>query len=525
MKYRAENIKIPIDSLVKTNPREVIIRTLNLKENDVKNFEIIHCSLDSRFHKSSGIYHVYHVSFDYPKEIKNNKVKLSESNIARELPNFVTDTKETVAIIGSGPSGLFAALRLIEYGFAPIIFERGKNIDERVADVKAFWEDGTLNPESNIQFGLGGAGTFSDGKLRSRIKNPLTRYVGERFVEFGAASSILYDRKPHLGTDHLRKIIVNMKAFIEANGGVFHFNALVSNLIIKDGQIQAVVVNKDREIPCSKVILAIGNGARDTFEMLQKNDVSMTAKSFAVGVRMEHPQEIINQYTYGSYLGHPLLPSAEYQLTYQDKESNRSVYSFCNCPGGYVINASSEPEGLAVNGMSFSKRNAENANSALVVNVNTEDFETDSVLAGIDFQRKIERAAYRLGGSDYRVPVMSIADFIEKDVSAVTKTTIRPGYTQADISHCLPDFVTLSLRNAILRFSRQIEGFDSGILSAPETRTSSPVRIVRNAATMESVNVKGLYPVGEGAGYAGGIISSAVDGVKAVDKLMENHQR
>ncbi len=274
-------------------------------------------------------------------------------------------------------------------------------MEDRIRDVKQFWDGGQLNTESNIQFGLGGAGTFSDGKLRSRIKSPLTRYVGERFVEFGADPSVLYMGKPHLGTDILRKIIANMKHYIETQGGEIRFDSKVTDLIIDNKELKAVTVNGDTEIPCSKLILAVGNGARDTFEMLDRRDVAMSAKSFAVGVRAEHPQELINRYTYGTYNGHPLLPGAEYQLTFRDTESDRSVYSFCNCPGGFVINASSEENGIAVNGMSFSKRNAFNANSAIVVNVTPEDFEEDSVLAAIDFQRKIEQAAFRLGGSNY----------------------------------------------------------------------------------------------------------------------------
>lgn len=525
MKYKVDNIKINIDELIKTKPREAIIRKLNLKEDDVKDFTILRRSLDSRFHTSMGIYHVFSVSFQYPLQLKG-KFKPAEAEEITAFTAFAdTSTTPAPVIVGSGPGGLFAALRLIDYGIAPVIIERGKDIAERSGDVKNFWENRLLDTESNVQFGLGGAGAFSDGKLMSRIKSPQTKYVAQKFVQFGADESILYNNKPHLGTDKIRKIIAGMKKYIEDHNGIFHFQAKMTDIEIKNHTVQAMIINDKELLPCSDIILAAGNGARDTFEMLYKKGAAITGKPFAVGVRAEHPQELINRYTYGSYENHPLLSNAEYQLTFHDSESGRSVYSFCNCPGGLVINASSETGGIVTNGMSFSKRNGKTANSAIVVSVNSEDFNDQSPLGGIYFQRELEQKAFELAGSNYNAPVMNISDFLGKGASGSAMPTIKPGFTYENIENCLPDFITLTLKNSLLSFGRQIEGFDSGVLTAVETRTSSPVRILRNAETMESVNIKGLFPVGEGAGYAGGIMSSAVDGIRSIDYFIKKYTK
>lgn len=523
MLLKADNIKINIDELIKTNPREAIIKKLRLNENEVKEFQILRQSQDSRFHKSMGIYFVFSVLFDYPRDVRNPLIKPYGSKKTVQKPKQIHNQDNPPIIIGAGPSGLFAALRLIEYGLKPIIIERGKDIPDRIEDIKGFWENRKLNTESNIQFGLGGAGTFSDGKLRSRIKSPYTKYIAKRLIEFGADRSIMYLGKPHIGTDRLRKIITEMKNFIESNGGSIRFNTKLTDILIKDHRVESIIINENEQLPCDHLILGIGNSARDTFEMLNVKNIAITSKSFAVGVRIEHLQEIIDRYTYGDYIEHPQLSSAEYQLTFHDQESDRNIYSFCNCPGGYVINASSEKNKLAVNGMSFSKRNASNANSAIVVNVTEEDFEDKSPLGGMYFQRKLEEDAYILGGSDYNAPAMYVSDFLGRARNDMDiKPSVRPGVVYADLNQCLPSFISLSLKNALNTFSEQIEGFDTGIMTAIETRTSSPVRIIRNTSTLESTSTKGLYPIGEGAGYAGGIISSAVDGVRTIDQLIKN---
>ena len=441
MLLKADNVKINIDDLVKTNPREAIISKLRLNENDVKDFQILRQSQDARFHKSMGIYFVFSVLFDYPRNVRNPLIKLYTDDKSVQKPEQIHHQDKSPIIIGAGPSGLFAALRLIEYGFKPIIIERGKDLPDRIEDIKGFWENRVLDSESNIQFGLGGAGTFSDGKLRSRIKSPYTKYVANRLIEFGTNRSILYLGKPHIGTDKLRKIISAMKDFIETNGGSFRFNAKMTDIHIKDHRVDSIIINDNEQLCCEHLILGIGNSARDTFEMLNAKNIAMTSKSFAVGVRIEHLQEIIDRYTYGDYINHPQLSSAEYQLTFHDQESDRNIYSFCNCPGGYVLNASSEVNRLAVNGMSFSKRNAANANSAIVVNVTDEDFEDKSPLGGMYFQRKLEEDAFTLGGSNYNAPVMHVSDFLglsRKDM--LIEPSVRPGILYTDLNKCLPLF-------------------------------------------------------------------------------------
>ncbi len=526
-KYKAFNIKINIENLINTKPREAIISKLHLIENDVKNFAIIRESLDSRYHKSTGIFRVYTVTFDYPHTIKNTNVERCENK---------TDTKENApiffenntfakpVIVGSGPAGLFAALRLLEMNILPVILEQGKDIPERSADINTFFEQNTLNPMSNIQCGLGGAGTFSDGKLMSRIKNPLTQYVNDKLIEFGAPAAIKYQAKPHLGTDRLKTIIGNIKRYIEENGGSFLFSSEMSDICIKNGRIVSVIINDKDEIPCGDLLLAIGNASRKTFKMLYHKGLAIISKPFAVGVRVEHEQSVINKHIYGMYSEHKALPPAEYQLIYKDTQAMRSVYTFCNCPGGYVLNSSCENDTVSTNGMSFSKRHAHNANSAIVVTVKTDDFDKYP-LSGIDFQRRIEEQAFKLGGGNYKAPVMNIDDFLSLSSNKHAMPSIKPGYNYCDISGCFPDFILCSLKNAITHFCSNFEGFISGVMTAPETRTSSPVRIIRNAQTYMSATIEGIYPIGEGAGYAGGIMSSAVDGAEAANKIAIRYRK
>jgi uncharacterized FAD-dependent dehydrogenase len=520
MKYKACDIKINIDVLIHTHEREAIISKLKLNENEVKNFCILRSSLDCRYHKSTGIYRIYTVSFDYPHPLKDKRIKKytqTEENRSVSSPAASADIRPI--IIGAGPAGLFCALRFRESGVTPIIIEQGKDIAERSADINRFFESGILDTDSNIQFGLGGAGTFSDGKLMSRIKNPLTHYVAQKFIDFGADASIKYLAKPHLGTDNLKKIISGIKTHIENSGGRFLFSSKATDIIVNNGRVISAVIGDADEIPCTDLILAIGNASRDTYQMLYEKGAAIVAKPFSVGVRVEHAQEIIDRYMYGSYAQHPRLGAAEYQLVYKDTAGGRSVYSFCNCPGGYVVNSTCGAGQVSTNGMSFSRRNAKNANAAIVVNINTTDF-GDAPFSGVYFQRKLEEDAYNLAKGGYLAPAMHIDDFIGAQAKSHAEPSIKPGVCYCDIRQCLPQFVTDSLKNALSYFCSVIEDFDTGVMTAPETRTSSPVRIVRNAQTMQSVTIEHLYPAGEGAGYAGGIMSSAVDGVEVANRIM-----
>ena len=518
MYYKANDIKINIDELLQTNPREAIIKKLHLSETEVKNFNILKMSIDSRRHSSLGIFKVFTVEFNYPRYIKDKNVKLlnrtDEKPERTSLAQVRYDEKLPV-IIGSGPCGLFLALRLLDYGIRSIIIERGSDIVKRSEDVKKFWDKAILDENSNVQFGLGGAGTFSDGKLMSRSKSEKTGYVLEKFVEFGAKKSILYDAKPHIGTDKLKNIVTNIKTHLIDSGVEFRFDTTMTDIVISEDKVRAVVLNEKEELACDTLFLCLGNSARTTFEMLHKKGVYIEAKSLAIGVRVEHPQAMINKYTYGKYIDHQELPPAPYAITFKDEITNKSVYSFCNCPGGVVINASSEKDGLCVNGMSFSRRSLENANSALVVNVPTDSTNT-SPLALMRFQEELERKAFTLGGSNFTAPVMNISDLIGISLNEKTKPSVKPNYIYSDFNDILPETIITPLKNAIIEFNRRIDGFSSGVLTAIETRTSSAIRITRDNSLM-SISTKGIYPLGEGSGYAGGITSSAIDGVKGAD--------
>lgn len=524
MKYSAQNIQINIKELINNDEIDVITRYLNLDTKKISDVKILRKSLDSRFHKTKGIFYTYNISFCYAGKI--NKKNISIINEDKEVFSCnckSVDIPKRPIVIGAGPAGLYCALRLVEYGITPLIIEKGKDIQQRQKDIDLLHSEGILNPTSNVQFGLGGAGTYSDGKLRTRIKSKFVSYVLKRLIDFGADPSVMYDAKPHVGTDQLSIIISKMKDFLISEGCQFLFESTVTDIEINNNTVHGITINNDKYIPCDDVILCIGNAARDTYEMLNNKGIAMESKPMAIGVRIEHPQEIINKYIYGKYANEKYLPTAEYQLTYQDT-TQRSIYTFCNCPGGVVVNSSSENNMLAINGMSYSKRDLANANSALVVNIRTSDYNDNSALSAVNFQRQIEKQAYSAGGGNYKAPVMNISDFIGTHSNTECAPTIKPGYTYADVNEIFPEFISASLKNAMLEFNKKISGFDCGIITACETRTSSPIRILRDATTHESINVKGLFPTGEGAGYAGGIVSSAVDGVLNADKLIEKYK-
>jgi hypothetical protein len=423
-----------------------------------------------------------------------------------------------VVVVGSGPAGTFCALRLLDYGIEPVLLERGAPMGERVQGVAALWRDGVLDPDANAQFGEGGAGTFSDGKLTTRIGHPAIRFVLETFVRFGADPKVLYLARPHVGTDVIRKCSVLIRKEAEARGARYRFRARLADIRFRDGQVAAAVLEDGEEIPCDALVLAPGHSARDTFEMLHRHGVAMRQKAFAMGVRVEHPQALIDRAQYGPSRGHPSLAPADYKLVCNFGPA-RAAYSFCMCPGGEVIQCASEPGGVVVNGMSNARRDSGFANSGLVAKVGTEDFGSSHLLAGVHFQRKWEQAAYRAAGETYGAPAMSVQDFLKSRATGkVPRTSFRPFAVPADLRTCLPGFVAEQLLGAIPEFDRKIHGFASSeaILLAIESRTSSPVQLLR-ADNGESASHPGLYPCGEGAGFAGGITSAAVDGIRVAE--------
>ena len=438
-------------------------------------------------------------------------------------------------VIGAGPSGLFAGLILAQMGFRPLILDRGKVVRERTKDTWGFWRRSVLNPESNVQFGEGGAGTFSDGKLHSQIKDPrhLGRKVLEEFVAAGAPEEILTVSKPHIGTFRLVTMVESMRATIEALGGTYRFQNKVVDILIETGadgsrRVRGVTLENGETIAADHVVLAVGHSARDTFAMLHGRGVAMEAKPFSIGVRIEHPQSLIDRCRFGAFAGHPLLGAADYKLAHQcvsPGAAGRGVYSFCMCPGGTVVAAASEPGGVVTNGMSQYSRNERNANAGMVVGITPADY-PGGPLAGIEFQRHWERRAFIAGGSTYAAPAQRVGDFLAGRASTTLGAVVpsyRPSVTPTDLSTCLPGFAVAALREALPAFARQIGGFtmDDAVMTGVETRTSSPLRIPRDE-TGQSINTRGLYPTGEGAGYAGGILSASVDGIKAAEKLALN---
>lgn len=496
---------------------------------DFENFQIVKRSLDAR--KKQEICYNYCVEISVKKGLEKtilSKDKKKQITLVKKQENTEPwkpdkQLKHKPVIIGFGPAGMFCALELARAGYCPIVLEQGQDVDTRRKQVEQFWSTGELVPQSNVQFGEGGAGTFSDGKLNTLVKDASgrNRKVLEMLVEHGADAEILYMQKPHIGTDQLCGIVKSIRQEICDLGGEVRFDTKVMDFQKEDNEFTIHTSQKEK-IQTDIFVLAIGHSARDTFALLKEKKLSMEQKPFAIGVRIEHKQESINKNQYGELAG--ILPAADYKLTYQ-ASNGRSVFSFCMCPGGFVVNASSEPGHLVVNGMSNHDRGEENANSALVVNVVPEDFESEDVLAGVAFQRKWESAAYNMGGG--RIPTQLFGDFKRKEVSTGYGSILpnqKGQQTFGNLWECLPDYVCEALEEGIEYFGNRIEGYanEDVVLSGVETRTSSPVRIVRGE-DLES-NVDGIYPCGEGAGYAGGITSAAMDGLKVAEKIMKKYK-
>ena len=527
---RLTELKLPLDHPPEAL-RAAILQRLAIRDDELLSVSIFKRSFDAR--KKHAMRLIYTVDI----EVKNEAAVLKQFHNDRHLMptpdmayRFVGHAPDALTsrplVVGFGPCGIFAALVLAQMGFKPIVLERGKAVRERTQDTWGLWRKHTLNPESNVQFGEGGAGTFSDGKLYSQIKDPkhYGRKVLTEFVKAGAPEEIMYVSKPHIGTFRLVGVVEAMRHEIEKLGGEIRFQQRVADVLIEAGHICGVVLASGETLHSDHVILALGHSARDTFEMLHARGVQMEAKPFSIGFRIEHPQSLIDKARLGPNAGNPLLGAADYKLVHHAK-NGRSVYSFCMCPGGTVVAAASEPGHVVTNGMSQYSRNERNANAGIVVGVTPEDYPGD-VLAGVELQRRLEARAFELGGSNYEAPGQLVGDFLQGKPSTQlggVEPSYKPGVHLTDLASCLPDYAIEAIREALPAFDQQIKGFamKDAILTGVETRTSSPVRITRGG-DYQSLNVRGLYPAGEGAGYAGGILSAGVDGIRVAEAVALN---
>ncbi|KPY27989.1 hypothetical protein ALQ78_04721 [Pseudomonas syringae pv. aptata] len=529
---RITELKLPIDH-PEEDLRVALLKHLGIDSGELLDFTLFKRSYDAR-KKSSELCFIYTIDFQVKDEeallrkLANDRHVGPAPDVSYKVVGHAPEgLTERPIVVGFGPCGIFAGLLLAQMGFKPIILERGTEVRQRTKDTWALWRKNVLNPESNVQFGEGGAGTFSDGKLYSQIKDPkfIGRKVLHEFVKAGAPEEILYVSKPHIGTFRLTGVVENMRHQIEALGGEVRFQQRVTDVMIEDGQLLGVQLDSGEQIESRHVILALGHSARDTFRMLHGRGVFMEAKPFSVGFRIEHPQSLIDRARLGKYAGHPKLGAADYKLVHH-ASNGRSVYSFCMCPGGTVVAATSEPGRVVTNGMSQYSRNERNANSGIVVGISPEQDYPGSPLAGIELQERLESHAYLLGGSSYEAPAQLVGDFIAGRASTAlgsVEPSYKPGVKLVDLAEALPAFAIEAIREALPAFDKQIKGFSlhDAVLTGIETRTSAPLRITRGPA-LQSLNTKGLYPAGEGAGYAGGILSAGVDGIRVAEALVRD---
>lgn len=518
---RISNIKLSLDE----GEAELRLKTEKLIGGKFKSFRIAKKSVDAR--RKSDVHFVYSVDIEADNEerlLKKLKNAQKTDKYEYRFPNG-GKCDDPVVIAGTGPAGMMCGLTLAQNGYMVIMLERGRDVDTRKSDVERFWETGELNSESNVQFGEGGAGTFSDGKLTTGVNDFRIRKVLEEFAAHGAPEEILYEAKPHIGTDKLHEMAKNIREDIIAMGGEVRFGHKLTGLIVENKKAVGVKVKTDSgeyDIKSENIVLAIGHSARDTFVMLRDSGLKMEQKNFSVGARIEHKQEMINVAQYGK--ASSKLGAADYKLSVH-LDSGRSVYTFCMCPGGQVVASASENGGIVTNGMSNFAREGENANSALLVNVTPEDFKSDDVLAGMYFQREIEKKAFEAGGRNYSAPAERVGDFLGTGcTSGGVNPTYKPSVAWTSLDEVLPKFVTDAMREAIVLLDSKLHGFASedAVLTAPETRSSSPVRIIRDSETLEA-NISGVYPCGEGAGYAGGITTAAVDGIKTAEAIAKKY--
>ena len=535
---RITEIKLPIElaDTLKHQDEQIkaaILKRLEIPETDLIRFEIFKRGVDAR--KSHAILYVYNLDVEVKNEAKllarfkkDPHIKPAPDTRYHFVARLPAIKSHRPVVIGFGPAGIFAALILAQAGFNPIVLERGKEVRKRTKDTWGLWRIRTLNPESNVQFGEGGAGTFSDGKLYSQIKDPkhYGRKVLHEFVKAGAPEEILYVSHPHIGTFRLVGMVEEMRNTIISLGGEIRFESRVTDIAIENNQVQGVTLHSGEFIPTNHVVLAVGHSARDTFEMVHEKGIYVEAKPFSIGFRIEHPQSLIDRARYGKSYSDDILKklgAADYRLVHH-AQNGRSVYSFCMCPGGTVVAATSEPNRVVTNGMSQYSRNERNANAGIVVGITPEVDYPGHPLAGVEFQRQLENQAYVLGGSNYSAPGQLIGDFLANRPSTQfgeVQPSYTPGVHLTNLDTALPEFAITAMREAIPAFAKQVPGFDlaDGVLTGVETRTSSPIRIKRDDDTLQSINTKGLFPCGEGAGYAGGILSAAVDGIKVAEAV------
>jgi uncharacterized FAD-dependent dehydrogenase len=530
---RISELSLPLDSDTHAL-RNAIGRRLKISPADLLEFTVFKRSYDAR-KKNSSITFVYIIDVAARDEAAilsrlagDPHVRPAPDTNYYPVAQAPANLNERPVIVGFGPCGLFAALVLAQMGFKPIVLERGRDVRRRTADTWALWRKKTLTPESNVQFGEGGAGLFSDGKLYSQIKDPkfYGRKVMHEFVRAGAPEDIMYVSKPHIGTFRLTAVVAAMREEIIALGGEVRFESRVADLLLEDGQVKGVALANGETIKSRHVVLALGHSSRDTVRMLHRRGVFIEPKPFSIGFRIEHPQSLIDRARLGKYAGHPDLGAADYKLVHHAR-NGRSVYSFCMCPGGTVVAATSEPRRVVTNGMSQYSRKERNANAGIVVGVTPEQDFPDGPLAGMELQERLESRAYELGGSDYCAPGQLVGDFVRGVPSTAlgeVEPSYKPGVRLGDLASSLPDYAIEAIREALPAFGRQIRGFDrdDAVLTGVETRTSSPVRVTRDHETLQSLNVRGLYPAGEGAGYAGGILSAGVDGIKVAEAVAKS---